>query len=33
MLTSSLHPTDVQRANRLPVAGFLPKPLSAEKVA
>ena len=33
MLTTSLHPADVQRANQLPVAGFLTKPLTAEKVA
>ena len=33
MLTTSLHPTDGQRANRLPVAGFLIKSLPAEKVA
>ena len=33
MLTTSLHPTDVWRANLLPVAGFLTKPLTAEKVA
>ena len=33
MLTISLHPTDGQRANRLPVADFLPKPRTAEKVA
>jgi CheY-like chemotaxis protein len=32
MLTSSLHPRDGQRAETLPVAGFLPKPLPAEKV-
>lgn len=32
MLTTSLHPADVQRANRLPVAGFLTKPLTAEKI-
>jgi CheY-like chemotaxis protein len=32
MLTSSLHPRDVQRAETLPVAGFLTKPLTAEKV-
>jgi CheY-like chemotaxis protein len=31
-LTSSLHPRDVQRAEILPVAGFLTKPLPAEKV-
>ena len=33
MLTTSLHPTDGLRINRLPVAGFLTKPLTAEKVA
>lgn len=33
MLTTALHPTDVQRANRLPVAGFFTKPRTAEKVA
>jgi CheY-like chemotaxis protein len=33
MLTTSLHPHDVQRAESLPVAGFLNKPLTAEKVA
>ncbi len=33
MLTTSLHPADVQRADRLPVAGFLTKPLTAAKVA
>lgn len=33
MLTTSLHPNDVQRAAQLPVAGFLSKPLTAEKVA
>ena len=33
MLTTSLHPTDVQRANQLPVAGFLTKPLTAAKMA
>jgi len=32
MLTTSLHPADVQRVNRLPVAGFLTKPLTAEKI-
>jgi CheY-like chemotaxis protein len=32
MLTSSLHPRDVQRAETLSVAGFLTKPLTAEKV-
>ena len=33
MLTTSLHPADVERAGQLPVAGFLTKPLTAEKVA
>ena len=33
MLITALHPTDVQRANRLLVAGFLTKPRTAEKVA
>ena len=33
MLTTSLHPADVQRAGQLPVAGFLTKPLTEEKVA
>ena len=33
MLTTSLHPADVQRADQLSVAGFLTKPLTAEKVA
>ena len=33
MLTTSLHPTDVERAGQLPVAGFLTKPLTEEKVA
>ncbi|MBH8560389.1 response regulator [Hymenobacter negativus] len=32
MLTTSLHPADVQRAGSLPVAGFLTKPLTAEKI-
>jgi CheY-like chemotaxis protein len=32
MLISSLHPRNVQRADSLPVAGFLTKPLTAEKV-
>ena len=31
VLTTSLHPTGGQRANRLPVAGFFTKPLPAEK--
>jgi CheY-like chemotaxis protein len=33
MLTSSLHPRDVARAQQLRVAGFLTKPLTANKVA
>ncbi|ALW86879.1 hypothetical protein AUC43_18425 [Hymenobacter sedentarius] len=33
MLTTSLHPADVARADALPVAGFLTKPLTAEKIA
>ena len=32
MLTTSLHPRDVARAQSLPVAGFLTKPLTAAKV-
>jgi CheY-like chemotaxis protein len=32
MLTSSLHPRDVARAQHLRVAGFLTKPLTADKV-
>jgi CheY-like chemotaxis protein len=32
MLTSSLHPRDVERAQHLRVAGFLTKPLTADKV-
>jgi CheY-like chemotaxis protein len=32
MLTTSLHPRDVERAQSLPVAGFLTKPLTADKV-
>ncbi|WP_426062052.1 response regulator [Hymenobacter sp. B1770] len=32
MLTTSLHPRDVQRAHHLPVSSFLTKPLTAEKV-
>ncbi len=32
MLTTSLHPTDVARAQQLPIAGFLSKPLTREKV-
>ena len=33
MLTTSLHPTDLARAEQLPIAGFLNKPLTEEKVA
>jgi CheY-like chemotaxis protein len=32
MLTSSLHPRDLLRVQELPVAGFLDKPLTKEKV-
>lgn len=32
MLTTSLHPRDVERAHGLPVSGFLSKPLTADKV-
>lgn len=32
MLTTSLHSRDLQRAQQLPVAGFVSKPLTAEKV-
>ncbi|WP_310396744.1 response regulator [Hymenobacter sp.] len=32
MLTTSVHPRDLQRLEALPVAGFLRKPLTAEKV-
>ena len=32
MLTTSLHPIDVARAQELPIAGFLNKPLTQEKV-
>jgi CheY-like chemotaxis protein len=32
MLTTSLHPTDRARAQELPIAGFLNKPLTKEKV-
>jgi CheY-like chemotaxis protein len=32
MLTTSLHPVDVARARELPIAGFLTKPLTREKV-
>ena len=33
MLTTSLHPVDLARAQQLPIAGFLNKPLTEEKVA
>jgi CheY-like chemotaxis protein len=32
MLTTSLHPQDVKRLEELPIAGFLSKPLTKEKV-
>jgi CheY-like chemotaxis protein len=32
MLTTSLHPQDVERMQRLDIAGFLNKPLTQEKV-
>lgn len=32
VLTTSLHPQDVQRVTELPVAGFLSKPLTQEKI-
>jgi CheY-like chemotaxis protein len=32
MLTTSLHPVDLARAEALPIAGFLNKPLTKEKV-
>ncbi|MGI4762739.1 MAG: response regulator [Janthinobacterium lividum] len=32
MLTTSLHPLDQARAEQLPIAGFLNKPLTREKV-
>ena len=32
MLTSSLHPQDVARMQDLPIAGYLTKPLTAEKI-
>ncbi|MDF7815927.1 response regulator [Hymenobacter sp. YC55] len=32
LLTSSLHPVDLARAQQLPIAGFLNKPLTKEKV-
>ncbi|SFQ67381.1 response regulator [Hymenobacter arizonensis] len=31
MLTTSLHPRDVERAHHLPVSGFLTKPLTTDK--
>jgi len=33
VLTTSLHPADIARAQQLPIAGFLTKPLTQEKVA
>jgi CheY-like chemotaxis protein len=33
MLTTSLHPVDLARAQQLPIAGFLNKPLTEAKVA
>lgn len=32
LLTTSLHPLDLARAEQLPIAGFLNKPLTKEKV-
>ncbi|MVN78812.1 response regulator [Hymenobacter sp. HMF4947] len=32
MLTTSLHPIDLARAEQLPIAGFLNKPLTKDKV-
>lgn len=32
MLTTSLHPLDISRLERLPMAGFLNKPLTKEKL-
>ena len=32
MLTTSLHPVDLAQARQLPIAGFLNKPLTREKV-
>lgn len=32
MLTTSLHPVDQTRAEQMPIAGFLNKPLTKEKV-
>jgi CheY-like chemotaxis protein len=33
VLTTSLHPADIARTQQLPIAGFLTKPLTQEKVA
>ncbi|GGF08394.1 response regulator [Hymenobacter cavernae] len=33
MLTTSLHPVDLARAQELPIASFINKPLTKEKVA
>jgi CheY-like chemotaxis protein len=33
MLTTSVKPRDLERLRSLPVAKFLPKPLTAEKVS
>ncbi|MDO7876931.1 response regulator [Hymenobacter sp. ASUV-10] len=33
VLTTSLHPQDVQRMEQLPIAGFLSKPLTQEKIS
>ena len=33
MLTTSMHPTNGQRANQLPVVGFLLEPLPVRKMA
>ena len=32
MLTTSLHPQDVDRVQKLNIAGFLNKPLTADKI-
>ena len=32
MLTSSLHPRDLERVQQFPIAGFLNKPLNTEKM-
>lgn len=32
MLTTSLHPKDLERARQLPIADFLQKPLTSENV-